>query len=336
MISSLKDITTALKGRELLASIGEDVRLVEEELTLQCQSDVEMVQQICRHTLEAGGKRLRPAFLILTAKATGLPFESIRATRLGACMEMIHMATLIHDDVIDNSPTRRGKPTASAVYGATGSILSGDALLAKAMVLLAADGDLEIIRNVAQAVVQMAEGEVREVETRNQFDLSLEDHLHILHLKTASFVQSCCFVGASLTHASPEVIHALETYGRHIGLAFQIIDDLLDYRGDPMNTGKALATDFREGCTTLPLILLRAKLSGQEREVLKTKFGNGVSDDELRMIREWMQVRGAFVDAEKIASEHIDAARSQLRLLPQTSAKAVLEQLCDFVIDRSH
>ncbi len=162
---------------QLLAQLGEDISSVEAELTKQLASQVELVENVGLHTLEAGGKRLRPAFVSLSAKATGLTYDPKRARKLGACMEMIHMATLIHDDVIDHSSTRRGRETASALFGATGSILSGDVLLAKAMAILAIDGDLEIIRNVAQSVVEMAEGEVRELQGRHNFDLDESEHL---------------------------------------------------------------------------------------------------------------------------------------------------------------
>lgn len=319
---------------ELLEQVSADVADVEAELQKQVSSQVQGVEDVGRHTLEAGGKRLRPAFVSLAAKTTGLPYERDRTVRLGACMEMIHMATLIHDDVIDNAATRRGRETASALFGNTGSILAGDALLAKAMVILAIDGDLEIIRNVSQSVVEMAEGEVRELATRNDFDLSQEDHFEVLRMKTAAFIQSCCEVGAIVGGASREHRDALKTYGHHIGMAFQIVDDLLDYRGDQERTGKPQATDFREGCATLPLIYLRPLLSEQEREVARRKFGNGVTDDELLMISDWMRVRGAFDRAQETARDHIAEALSQLNRLPDTPARELLRAAAEFIAAR--
>ena len=189
-------------------------------------------------TLRAGGKRLRPAFVSLAAAATGLPYDPSRARKLGAGLEMIHMATLIHDDVIDHAAMRRGKPTAAAEVGNTASILSGDVLLARAMSLLAEDGDLDLIRTVSAAVVDMAEGEVREVEVRGDFDLRSEDHFDILQRKTAALVEACCEGGAIIAGAPKPVTEALKAYGHHVGLAFQIADDLLDYRGDPAKTGQ--------------------------------------------------------------------------------------------------
>ncbi len=319
---------------ELLEQVAAEVHAVERELTLQVASKVQLVEDVGRLTLEAGGKRLRPAFVSLSARATGLPYDADRTTKLGACMEMIHMATLIHADVIDNADTRRGKRTASAIYGNTGSILSGDALLAKAMVMLAMDGDLEIIRNVSASVVEMAEGEVRELATRYDFDLDETEHLEVLRMKTAAFIQSCCEIGAIVAGAPLNQRIALKTYGYHIGMAFQIVDDLLDYRGDKERTGKPQATDFREGCATLPLIYLRPLLSDKEREVARGKFGNGVTDEELLMICDWMHRRGAFDKANETAAMHIDKAIVELQKLPDSSARRMLKCAAEFVMAR--
>jgi octaprenyl-diphosphate synthase len=332
--SALMDLSNGRIRPELLAQVAEEVVLVEAELDRQMHSQVDMVKNVSHHTLDAGGKRLRPAFVALSAKATGIPYDEERSRKIGACMEMIHMATLIHDDVIDNSATRRGKETASAVYGNTGSILAGDVLLAKAMRILAEDGDLAIIRTTSHSVVEMAEGEVRELETRLQFDLAEEAHLEILRLKTASFIQCCCEVGALIAGASPAIQQALHDYGHHVGMAFQIVDDLLDYRGDKAKTGKPLATDFREGQATLPLIYLKEKLSTQEASVARQKFGSGVTDDEIRMISDWMATRGSFDQAELLAVDHIRQALEALAKLPETPSRDLLETVAHYVIRR--
>lgn len=332
--SALIDLSNGKIRPELLLQVSEEVSHVEAELDRQMHSQVDLVKNVSHHTLDAGGKRLRPAFVALSAKATGLPYDEERTRRIGACMEMIHMATLIHDDVIDNSATRRGKDTASTVYGNTGSILTGDVLLAKAMRILAEDGDLAIIRTTSHSVVEMAEGEVRELETRLQFDLAEEAHLEILRLKTASFIQCCCEVGALIAGAPAEHQKALHDYGHHVGMAFQIVDDLLDYRGDKAKTGKPLATDFREGQATLPLIFLKVSLSEQEASVARQKFGSGVTDDEIRMISGWMATRGAFDKADQLAVEHIQLALDALSHLPETPARDLLETVAHYVIRR--
>jgi octaprenyl-diphosphate synthase len=319
---------------ETLDAIAAEVALVEEELARRLKSGVPLVDRVGGMTLKAGGKRLRPAFVTLAARATGLSFDPARTRRLGAGLEMIHMATLIHDDVIDHATTRRGKPTAAAEVGNTASILSGDVLLARAMSLLAEDGDLELIRTVSAAVVDMAEGEVHEVEVRGDFELSVEDHLDVLRRKTASFIEACCESGAVVAGATTEMREALRKYGHHVGMAFQIVDDLLDYRGDKEKTGKPIATDFREGQATLPLILLRPHLSEPEAQTVRTKFGGGVSDDELRMFADWMDKRGAFAEAEAMAEGHIAQAMDALQALPESPSRDLLETVAEYVVHR--
>jgi octaprenyl-diphosphate synthase len=332
MVGNLENLTEQQAG--VLAEIAEEVALVERELEAQMASRVHLVEKVGRHTLGAGGKRLRPAFVTLAARATGLPYSPDRTRRLGACMEMIHMATLIHDDVIDNSTTRRGRETAAALFGNTSSILGGDVLLARAMLILAEDGDIEIIRTAALSVVEMAEGEVRELETRGNFDLDRDAHLEVLRLKTASFIQCCCEIGAIAAGAPHSMREALRAFGYHVGMAFQIVDDLLDYRGDQTKTGKAVATDFREGQATLPLIFLREHLSGQESEVARMKFGGGVTDEEVRMISDWMDTRGAFREAEREAEQHVAKAIEALDALPPSPERDILSAVASFVVTR--
>jgi octaprenyl-diphosphate synthase len=317
-----------------LDEIAAEISAVELELTRQVRSQVELVASIGAHVLQSGGKRLRPAFLALSAKACGNNFDPARAHKLAACMEMIHMATLIHDDVIDHAATRRGRPTANSIFGNTAGILSGDVLLSKAMSILAQDGDIEIIRLVSDAVVELAEGEVRELETRNRFDLDIQEHYEILRMKTASFIRCCCEVGARLAGTPEEWREELGGYGHHIGLAFQIADDLLDYTGDKQETGKPVATDFREGCATLPLIYLRPHLSAQEREMTEKRFGNGVTEDEIALICRWMDTRGSLSQAQDAALRHVERAKEHLENLPPSQSRDLLSAAADFVVMR--
>ncbi|MCW5942681.1 MAG: polyprenyl synthetase family protein [Fimbriimonadaceae bacterium] len=318
----------------LMAQLGRHVAAVEAELARQMGSQVRLVEEVGTHTLRAGGKRLRPALVAIVAEVTGRPYDPARAARLGACLEMIHMATLIHDDVIDHADTRRGAATAAAVFGNTAAILSGDVLLAKAMSLLAHDGDLAIIRLVADMVVEMAEGEVRELETRGEFDLSANAHREIIRMKTAEFIRSCCQVGALLAGLATPEVESLGAYGYHIGMAFQIVDDLLDYEAETATLGKQTATDFREGCATYPLIFLRDHLTEAERTLAETKFGNGVTDEEICLIREWMRERGAFAETRALASDHVRLARARLEDLPDGPGRAMLGAIAEFIVQR--
>ncbi len=332
--TAIRQLTQGIGNLELHDQIEREVQLVEEELYRLVGSDVMLVEQVGRFTLEAGGKRLRPAFVSLAARATGRPFDENRARRVGACMEMVHMATLVHDDVIDHAATRRGRPTAAAEFGNTAAILGGDVLLAKAMLSMARDGDVHLMRSVSEAVVDMATGEVRELELRGEFNLSEEDHLDVLRRKTAAFIEACCEVGVVIAGGSETARHSLKKYGHHIGLAFQIVDDLLDYQGDQAKTGKPVATDFREGQATLPLIYLREQLSEAESMIAKQGFGNGASDDDVRMIADWMQTRGAFEKARRTAVEHVHLALDALKPMPPSPSLELMVAVAEYVLNR--
>jgi octaprenyl-diphosphate synthase len=247
---------------------------------------------------------------------------------------MIHMATLVHDDVIDQADVRRGRPTASAVYGNTAAVLSGDVLLARAMRLLAVHSDIEVIEMVSGAVVEMAEGEVRELECRGNIALSEDDHLRVLRMKTAAFIEVCCRVGARMAGADRAVEDALGDYGHNLGLAFQVVDDLLDFRGDQAKTGKPAATDFREGQATLPLIYLIPTLDDDERAFATSKFGNGVTEPDLQLLVSWMTERGAFTAATQKADAFVSSAISALAPLPDTDERTLLQTVAHFVTHR--
>lgn len=318
----------------MLARLAEEIAAVEAELESRMDSEVALVRDCGLHTLRAGGKRLRPALVTLAAEATGRPFDSIRTRKLGACMEMIHMATLMHDDVIDHAATRRGRETSAARFGNTASILTGDVLLAKAMSILAEDGDLEIIRNVSRAVVDLAEGEVHELETRGKIDLTQAEHFEILRRKTATFIASCCEVGALAAGAPETEFRALGNYGLAMGMAFQIADDLLDYVSPSETTGKPRWTDFHEGCPTLPLILIWEQVAEDDRSAFARSFGNGATSEEIAHLQDRMRSLGAFDRAEAMARHQVERAVSALSALPENAARDLLSAVADFVVWR--
>lgn len=310
------------------------VQDVEAYLHQVVTSQVELVAGIALHTLESGGKRLRPALVAVCAQAVADQADLERGIRLGACLEMIHMATLIHDDVIDNAPMRRHRPTAAGLFGNAASILSGDVLLSRAMTLLAEDGDLRIIRAVSRAAVSLAEGEVREMELRGRFDLSEAAYYETLRLKTAAFIECCCKVGAMIGGASETEEHALATYGNHLGLAFQLADDALDFSGDPLETGKTIGGDFREGCMTLPVIRARPHLSAEETRDVLAAFGAEPSDDTIAQIRDLLERKGTIQEARAAAQAEAKAAVRALEPLRPSTARTQLEELASFVARR--
>ncbi|MGI8923804.1 MAG: polyprenyl synthetase family protein [Fimbriimonadales bacterium] len=333
MTTAYLDAARELAG-DLAMEMASDVQACEAVMAERLGSDVETVENIAEHVFGAGGKRLRPLFVSLAARATGLPFSRARVAAIGACMEMIHTATLIHDDVIDHAATRRGRPTASMLFGSTASILTGDVLLAKAMQVLAEDGDLRIIRIVSKAVAEMAEGEVLEVQSRGDFDLSEEKHVEILRRKTAVLIACCCEAGALVAGADGRVASALAGYGEAIGIGYQIADDLLDFQSLPEVSGKPRATDFNEGCATLPLIYLRGRLAVDEAAYVRSKFGNGVTDSDLETIAGWMLDREAFASAKSRAEAYSDTAKEALNDLPHNAATQLLANLGQILVCR--
>ncbi|MES1228156.1 MAG: polyprenyl synthetase family protein, partial [Armatimonadota bacterium] len=242
-----------------------DLEAVESKMNSELGSDVRTVCAVTRHVMDAGGKRLRPAMVALSARAVNPDVDLIRLATVGASVEFVHMATLVHDDVVDNTATRRGKPTVNAVYGNGVAVLSGDYMLARAMRLLAIDGDLRIIRTVSEITVAMSEGEVMEIAATGKADLPMTDYLEILHKKTAIFVEGCCRCGAILAGAKETLESALADYGYRLGMAFQLADDLLDYTGDPLITGKPRGSDLRDGRATLPFLLAMEAATAAER-----------------------------------------------------------------------
>ena len=318
----------------VVLEVGAAVAEAEEVLQREVGSQVATVEACGSQTLLGGGKRLRPALAVIAARATGLAFDRGRLVHVGAALEMIHMATLVHDDVIDEARTRRGVPTASAAHGNTAAVLSGDVLLAKAMGLLARHSDISIIRLVSEAVVEMAEGEVREIECRGDIGLTEEEHMRVLRMKTAAFIECCCRTGARMAGADGATEDALGAYGHSLGLAFQVVDDLLDFRGDQAKTGKPRATDFREGQATLPLIYLLPLLDEGEANFAASKFGNGVTEEDVQRLVSWMAERGAFDAASDRAEGFVAQALKALEPLPFSDDRTLLETVARFVMDR--
>ncbi|MCL6623735.1 MAG: polyprenyl synthetase family protein [Fimbriimonadales bacterium] len=328
------DAVREVIGEAFAEQLIVDLQNTEVQIQERLPSRSKTATQISEHILLAGWKRLRPLAVIACARS-GPEFPAPRVYRIAACMEMIHMATLIHDDVIDQAPTRRGLPTPGVLWGNTAAILAGDVLLSRAMQTLAEDGDLRLILLAARAVGDMAEGEVRETEMRGNYDLSVEEHLETLRLKTASFLSACCQMGAVLGDCDPKAQEALGEYGANLGLAFQIVDDLLDFVGDTRLMGKPRATDFREGVPTLPFLLLRQELTESEHDYVKNIFGNGVSDEEAERICQWVWERGVAQNVLNHAKSFALRALCALDDLPDSQACKALRALTDFVVNRT-
>ncbi|MCS6777235.1 MAG: polyprenyl synthetase family protein [Chloroherpetonaceae bacterium] len=318
-----------------LEYVRPDLEAIEDRLNTELGSDVRSVYDLSRYVLHAGGKRLRPAMVALSARAVNADPDAARIATVGAAVELVHMATLIHDDVVDNTATRRGKPTANAVFGNGVAVLCGDYILARAMRLLAVDGDLRVIRTVSDITIEMSEGEVMEIAATGRSTLSLAEYLEILRKKTATFVEGCCRCGAILGNAEEPIESCLAQYGYHLGMAFQLADDLLDYIGDPHITGKPCGSDLREGRATMPFLLALDRAGRQEREQLIAAFGNPeLPDQEFVAVRDILSRYGTFDQTRDTARQHVEKASEALCLLPPSMARDCFSLLTEYVVER--
>ncbi|MCC6404467.1 MAG: polyprenyl synthetase family protein [Fimbriimonadaceae bacterium] len=321
-------------GAAVPTELSQALDLVEDVLTEGTRSRVELVETAATSTLRAGGKRIRPALTLVSALACRTDADIARTATLGACLEMVHMATLMHDDVIDGSATRRGRPTAGVLVGTEAAVLSGDVLLAKAMNILALDGDIEVIRLVSSAVVALAEGEILEIQVRGRFDLAEHELDQVVEMKTAALLRACCQIGALVTSAPARHFDALSEFGACVGRAFQAIDDILDYVGNPARTGKAVGQDFREGQATMPLLLYREKASAEHVAWAEQRFGKDPSEQDFGQIVDLMVSSGCIEEARRRADAELDRALAALGLLPESPYRNLLETMALALVRR--
>ncbi|MDE2126885.1 MAG: polyprenyl synthetase family protein [Armatimonadetes bacterium] len=318
-----------------LEFVQPDLVRVEARLQEDVGREDRLVALVARHLLLAGGKRLRPAMVALAARAVEPDCDGARIAVIGAVVEFVHMATLVHDDVVDDTATRRGKPTANAVFGNGAAVLSGDYILARAMRLLAIDGDLRLFRTVAEITAEMSEGEVMEIAATGRADLPIAEYTEIVRKKTAAFVEGCCRCGAVVAHADESTEEALGRYGYSLGMAFQIADDLLDYTGDPEVTGKPRGTDLRDGRATLPFLLAMPAATESERAQLLSALGNDRLDEAgFHATFAILEEHGAFDRTRAEAREYVDQANQALSQLPASLSADCLTMLTEFVVQR--
>ncbi len=330
------NFSTTASAASLLDFVRPDMDAVEARMNAEVGSDVRAISDLTCSLLQAGGKRLRPAMVALAARSWQANASRERIAMVGAAVEFVHMATLVHDDVVDRTSMRRGRPTANAIFGNGTAVLSGDYLLARAMRLLAIDGDLRIIRSVSEITIAMSEGEVMEIAATGVPDLPLAVYFEILRKKTAVFVEGCCRAGSILAGANDEVSDALAQYGFGLGMAFQIADDLLDYNGEPSLTGKPVGSDLKDGRATMPWLIAMQEATAAERKCLLAAFGNSTLDDDgVQDVVDTLASHDAFNRTRETAREYVEKAHAALSMLPYTPARECLEALTDYVVQRS-
>jgi len=320
-----------------LRLIESELKLVEETLYATLASPVGTIDAVTRHLVGAGGKRLRPSLVILSAYASDKPVDIDSMIKLAAGVELIHMATLVHDDVIDGAEIRRGRPTANTHWGNHVSVLTGDYMLAKSFFLLSEHGDMRIMQAVAQATIAMAEGEINQIEAVHDFRTQTDQYISTIKNKTAEFMSACCRIGTILASTPNEIENALADYGLNLGIAFQITDDILDLAGDPARTGKPIGGDLREGKLTLPVIITMMRASSADRIAIeKILSDSNNSMEDVEFVLRLAQQLGAIEEASLVASDFIKTAVSSLQQLPASDARDSLEQLAHNILHRDH
>jgi octaprenyl-diphosphate synthase len=308
-----------------------DMARVDEVIRRRLDSHVLLIRTVADYIIGSGGKRLRPTLVLLSANAFGATGEARH--ELAAVIEFIHTATLLHDDVVDESSLRRGRKTANAEFGNAASVLVGDFLYSRAFQMIVAAGSLRIMKVLADATNVIAEGEVLQLLNVHDADTDEENYLRVIRYKTAKLFEAATQVGAILGHAPPEAETALAEYGMHLGTAFQLIDDVLDYSGDLHETGKNLGDDLAEGKPTLPLIYAMRSGTEDDRACIRKAIEEGGKQDLDRVVEAIHRV-GALDYARQRAREEAALATARLEHLPHSSCRDSLLQLAHFSVER--
>ena len=314
---------------------ADDIRRVNQTILRRMESRVILIPQVAGHIVAAGGKRLRPMLTLAGARMCG--YEGDRHIGLAACVEFIHTATLLHDDVVDESDLRRGSATANSVWGNKSSVLVGDFLFSRAFELMVEDGDLDVLGILSRASSVIAEGEVLQLVTANDTETSQADYLQVIESKTARLFSAAAEVGAVVARRYGEERRALAAFGRNLGMAFQLVDDVLDYSARQTTLGKSVGDDFREGKITLPVVLAFRDGDAEERafwrrtlEDLEQKKG------DFRRAVAMLERAGALAATIERARGYAAKARSALVEFPKGEIKSALIDAVAFAVDRSY
>jgi octaprenyl-diphosphate synthase len=310
-----------------------DLEACNREIVARMQSPVALIPQLAAHIVAAGGKRLRPLLTLAAARLCGYQAGN-RHVALAACVEFIHTATLLHDDVVDESSLRRGLASANAVFGNKASVLVGDFLFARAFQLMVADGSLRVLDILSRAAATIAEGEVLQLVTQNDLETTEARYLDVIRGKTAALFEAACEVGAVVADRE-EAAAALAAYGGNLGIAFQLVDDALDYAAEQATLGKTVGDDFREGKVTLPVLVAHAAGDEAERRFWQRTVGEGeIGDGDLAHAMALMARHGAIEATIARAAGFAGEARASLLSFPPSPLRAVMEEIADYTVAR--
>jgi len=320
---------------ELKSSVEDKLILVEERIKSKLSSKVDLVDEMTKYHIRTGGKKLRALLTLGSAKLCGYSKGS-RDINLAACVELIHAATLMHDDVIDNGEIRRGKKTLNSIWGNQSSILVGDYLLSRCFEMMVEDGNLEVLKLLSSTSAEISQGEVLQLQHKGEIDMLEETYLKIISAKTASLFAAATKVGSILSNKENKTKEALEFYGKNLGLTFQIADDALDYNSELKLFGKEIGNDFYEGKITLPIILLYQKADSNEKLELKKIFEKCErSETEFKKILLMIKKYNIISDCYKKAEYFINLASNSLSIFDDSKEKNILKNLTSFSLERT-
>lgn len=315
--------------------IQDDLTRVNECIIRRMDSPVALIPQLAGHLVASGGKRLRPMLTLGSARMCG--YEGERHVNLAACVEFIHTATLLHDDVVDESHMRRGVETANVLWGNKASVLVGDFLFTRSFELMTEDGSLKVLQILSKAASVIAEGEVLQLITANDTSTTEDQYLEVISAKTADLFAAACRIGAVVADRPLAKERALESYGRNLGIAFQLIDDVLDYSARQATLGKTVGDDFREGKVTLPIILAFRRGTEEEREFWRRVIEDmDQREGDLEHALQLMAKHRALTDTVERARHYGVIARDALAIFPDGELKAALLGIIDFCIERAY
>lgn len=323
--------------KSIISLVEADMTMVNQTIAGNLNSDVALINQLGAYIVQAGGKRLRPVALLLAAKATNPDNTDVskQQTLLAAIVEFIHTATLLHDDVVDESEMRRGRETANEVFGNAASVLVGDYLYSRAFQMMVEIGSMRVMEILSHTTNQIAEGEVMQLINCGSADTTEAQYMSTIQSKTAILFEAATQLGAVITKQASPIEKALSTYGLHIGTAFQLVDDILDYTADAQAMGKNVGDDLAEGKPTLPLINAIERSTGDDKAILENAITNA-SRDNLEAVLKIIEKTGSLAYTADIAKEQALLAENALEILPESIYKQALLSLAQFSIERAY
>ena len=316
---------------EIQALMKSDLEMTDDILINRLNSNVELINQMSHYIINSGGKRIRPLLLLLCARATSYSGKDHHA--MAVVIELIHTATLLHDDVVDESATRRGQNTANELWGNAPSVLVGDFLYSRAFEIMVEPNSMEIMRVLSKATNQISEGEVLQLLNIRNAKVSRSEYFEVIEQKTACLFKAACQIAGILSESSEELITALGSFGMHLGNAFQIIDDTLDYESDSSMIGKEIGDDLSEGKVTLPMIYALEQTTGKENKILTNAITEADASNIDNIVDILVNVK-AFEFSRNVAKDESIKALNSLKVIPESNYRSALKLLCELSLER--